>query len=137
MMQAASQSQGTLYSAAMNECAADVGVRRYEYLRSRVARPVLKRFSDTEFMEHSCAEQHVTCSNVPGKSIRFFSDGAIGHSITLYREVSTRHDTTKLPMAVVFQFRTPRWLCHSNVHSEKPNAPLLLLLYCTTTPLQH
>ena len=103
MMQAALQTQGTLGSAAMNEGAADVGVRRYEYSRSRVTRLVLKRFSDTEFMEHSCAEQHVTCSNVPGKNIRFFSDGAIDQLIILCQSVSARipkrrNGTMKLQM---------------------------------------
>ena len=101
MMQAAFQTQGTLGTAALG--AADVGVRRYEYSRSRVTRLVLKRFSDTEFMEHSCAEQHVSCSNVSGKNIRFFSDGANDHSIMLYQEVSARipkrgNGTMKLQM---------------------------------------
>ena len=106
----------------------------------------LRRFSDPEFMEHSCAEQHASCSKVTGKDIRLFSDDAIGHTIALYHQVSAqmkndaRNRHTKLQMAVVFQLWAPRWLCHCNVRSEEPNALFFYFLYHNydiTTRLVH
>ena len=41
-----------------------------------------RRFSVSEFTEHSDAEQHDSCSNVPGKDIRLFSEDAGGYAIT-------------------------------------------------------